>query len=420
MNFYCYIKKYNRVIENFFSITLLNTISQIISFFVIPYLVSVLGFEKYGAYYFIYTIALYLMLFGTYGFRFSVTKQVSIYRDDRGKINSIFNAAIFARLILSAIASVIAGVCVYFFMDSDDMLMFLFSLGIVFGDVFIPTWLFQGMEEMRYVTIINVVSKIIFAILIFAFIKEQNDYIYVIVLNSCGYVVAGILSIVIAFRCYNLSFALPRWDDIVELLKDGWHIFVSNIGMELYRNSNGFILGVVVGDTALGVYSSIEKLVKVGQSVINALPMAIFPHASRIFHGVSIRENVVKLHRMLNVSFFVLLIVALLFACTPKLVVLFYLQELDYNVAKYLIWLMSPVIIFGSMNYMVGIVGLVNFNASNLFERNIWIVGAVSVVLMLFFSKEYTYYAAAATWSIAEILLFILCLRSLHKVKNRA
>ena len=419
MNFYFYIKKYNRVIENFFSISLLNTISQIISFFVIPYLVAVLGFEKYGSYYFIYTIALYLMLFGTYGFRFSVTKQVSIYRDDREKINTIFNATIVARLILSFIASVIVGVCVYFFMDSDDMIMFLFSLGIVFGDVFIPAWLFQGMEEMRYVTIINVVSKIIFAVLIFVFIREQSDYIYVLVLNSCGYIVAGILSIVIAFRCYKLSFALPRWNDIIELLKDGWHIFVSNIGMELYRNSNGFILGVIVGDTALGVYGSVEKLVKVGQSVINALPMAIFPHASRIFHGVSIKENVTKLYKMLNVSFFILLIVALLFACSPKLVVLFYLQELDYNVAKYLIWLMSPVIIFGSMNYIAGIVGLVNLNASNLFERNIWIVGIVSVILMSLFCKEYTYYAAAATWSIAEFLLFILCLLSLHKVKNR-
>ncbi|MBR5890765.1 MAG: oligosaccharide flippase family protein [Bacteroidaceae bacterium] len=418
MDIRAYLKKYNKIIENFFSISLLNAISQIISFFLVPYLVAVLGFKTYGAYCFIYTIALYLVLFGTYGFRFSVTRQISIHRDDREKVNTIFNAAIAARLMLSAAAAVVVGIAVFLLMDSDDMLMYIFAMGIVFGDVFIPVWLFQGMEQMRYVTIVNVVSKIVFAVLVFVLIKEQSDYIYILILNSCGYIAAGALSMYIAFRQYGLSLALPRWSDIVELLKDGWHIFVSNIGMELYRNSNSFLLGVLVGDTALGIYNSVEKLVKVGQSVINALPMAIFPHASRLFHGGDMRQNVAKLNKMLRVSFVLLFVIALLFACSPRLVVL-YLSELDYNVAKYLVWLMSPVVVFGCMNYIAGILGLVNLNASNLFERNIWIAGVTSVALMLLFCKEYTYYAAAAAWSIAETLLFVLCLFSIRSIKNR-
>ena len=283
------IKKHKRIIENFFSISLLNAISQIISFFLVPYLVAVLGFEKYGAYNFMYLIALYIKLFGMYGFYLSVTRLVSIYRDDRDRINAIFNATIFSRILLTTVASVIVGATVFAFMEKDDVLMFLFSLGIVFGDVFIPTWLFQGMEEMRYVTLVNVVSKIIFAILIFVIIKEQSDYIYVLVLNSCGYIAAGILSMVIAFKYYKLNFALPRRSDIVELFKDGWHIFISNIGMELYRNSNGFLLKIFVGDTAIGIYSALEKIVKMGQVIINALPMAIFPHASRMFHGEDVK-----------------------------------------------------------------------------------------------------------------------------------
>lgn len=412
------IKNNKKIIENFFSISLLNAISHIISFFIIPYLVAILGFEKYGAYCFMYTIALYIKLFGMYGFYLSVTRLVSIHRDDSNRVNAIFNATIFSRVILTAVASVVVGAVVFALMEKDDILMFLFSLGIVFGDIFIPSWLFQGMEEMRYVTVVNVVSKIIFAVLIFVLIKEQGDYIYVLVLNSLGYIAAGILSMVIAFKCYKLHFALPRRSDVVELFKDGWHIFVSNIGMELYRNSNTFLLGLFVGDTATGVFSSVEKLVKVGQVIINALPMAIFPHASRMFHGGNVSDNVAKLAKMLRVSFVILFFVALIFACSPRLVVL-YLPELDYNVAKYLVWLMSPVLLFGCLNYIIGIVGLINLNASNLFERNIWITGIVSVALMLVFCKEYSYYAAAAVWSIAEALLFLLCLWSLRIVKRK-
>lgn len=412
------IKNHKKIIENFFSISLLNAISHIISFFIVPYLAAVLGFEKYGAYYFMYMIALYIKLFGMYGFHFSVTRLVSIYRNDPDKINVIFNATLFSRIILTTVAAVVVGGAVFALMERDDVLMFLFSLGIVFGDIFIPTWLFQGMEEMRYVTVVNVVSKIVFAVLIFVLIKEQGDYIYVLILNSCGYIAAGVLSMIIAFKYYKLNFALPRRSDVVELFKDGWHIFISNIGMELYRTFNGFLLGVFVGDTAVGIFSSVEKLVKVGQVIINALPMAIFPHASRMFHGKNMDDNVAKLAKMLRVSFVLLFFVALIFACSPRLLVC-YLPELDYNVAKYLVWLMSPVILFGCLNYIVGIVGLINLGASNLFERNIWITSFVSVALMLIFCKEYSYYAAAAVWSVSETVLFLLCLWSLRVVKQK-
>ena len=146
--------------------------------------------------------------------------------------------------------------------------------------------------------------------------------------------------------------------------------------------------------------------------------MAIVPHASRLFSGKDMRENIAKLRKMLCVSFALLFVVVVLFACSPRLVV-WYLPELDYTVAKYLVWLMSPVILFGSLNYISGIVGLVNLGAANLFERNIWIVGITSVLLMLLFCKEYTYYAAAATWSCAEALLFFLCLLSLNRVRKK-
>lgn len=417
MNIGNIIKRHKRIIENFFSISLLNVVSHIISLFVIPYLLIVLGEEKYGAYLFIYTLALYIILVGTYGFRFSVTRQISIYRDNIQKINAIFNAAIFARLLLSAIASLLVGIAVYFLMDSDDMFMYILALGIVFGDVFIPTWLFQGMEEMRYLTISNVASKVVFAALIFVFIKEQSDYVYVLFLNSCGYIASGIISIVISFKHFGVRFEKPRKNDVIFLFKDGWHIFISNIGMELYRNSNVFLLGVMVGDAVVGIYGAIEKIIKVGQTIINALPMALFPYMSRFFNGTDIRENIVSLKKLMRVSFVLLLGISVVFAFSYGLIAMLY-PKIDYELIRNLIWIMSPVLLFGCMNYIVGIVGLVNLNASKQFERNIWIAGIINVGIMLVFCKEYTYYAAATAWTLAETALFFLCLQSVNRIKD--
>ncbi len=411
------IRKYNRVIANFFSLSLINGISHILALFTVPYLIRILGFDNYGAYTFMYVLAQYMLLIGNYGFKFSVTRQISVFRDDKQKVSTIFNATVFARLFITLAVSIPVLLFVAFFMNADDVLMYIFAFGIIFGDVFIPTWLFQGVEEMRYLTIVNVISKFVFAFLIFIFIKHPDDYIYVILLNSFGYIAAGIFSTWIAIRRFGLHFSIPHISDVKLQFKDGWHIFVSNIGMELYRNSNVFLLRVFVGETAVGIFGSVEKLVKAAQSVLNALPQAFFPYVSRKFYSGNAKNNVIALERLLKWAFMLLFIVAISFACIPKLVSVY--LALDYNIVKYLVWLLAPVLLFGCMNYIIGIVGLVNMGASDKFQRNIWITALVSVTFMLLFCQEYSYYAAAMAWSGAELILFILCYISVRSIKQR-
>lgn len=411
------IRKYNRIIINFFSLSLINGVSYLLGLVTMPYLVRVLGIDKYGAYTFMYVVAQYMLLAGNYGFKFSVTRQISVFRDDIDKINTIFNAALCARLIITFSVSVLGLLFVSSFMQDDYVLMYLFSLGIVFGDVFIPTWLFQGMEEMKYLTVVNVISKFVFAISIFVLIREANDYIYVILLNSLGYIAAGFTSVFIAMKRFGLHFAVPRWCDVKEQFKDGWNIFVSNIGMELYRNSNVFLLRVFAGETATGIYGAIEKIVKALQSILNTLPQAVFPYVSRKFYSGKAKNNVVTLERLMKWAFCMLAIVAGIFALSPGPVAIY--SDLDYDIAKWLVWLMSPILLFGCMNYIVGIVGLVNMGAADKFQRNIWISAFTSILIMLVFCKKYSYYAAAVAWTWAEFILFILCLCSVLRIKYR-
>ncbi|MBR3854796.1 MAG: oligosaccharide flippase family protein, partial [Bacteroidaceae bacterium] len=66
---------------------MINGVSYLLALITMPYLIRVLGEEKYGAYLFIYTVAQYLLLVGNYGFRYSVTRQVSVHRDNKERVN---------------------------------------------------------------------------------------------------------------------------------------------------------------------------------------------------------------------------------------------------------------------------------------------------------------------------------------------
>lgn len=415
MGLFAKVRKYKRIIVNFFSLSLINGVSYIIALFLIPYLLRVLGEERYGSYLIIYVIAQYLLLVGNYGFRFSVTRLVSVHRDDKEKVNAIFNATIWARVLLSAVASVVGLLIVYLLMDGDDVVMYLFALGMVFGDILIPSWLFQGMEQMKYLTIVNVVSKLVFALLIFVFITSPSQYKYVLLLHSMGYIASGVLSMYLAKKQFGMRLGMTTFAEIRAQLKDGWHIFVSNIGMEVYRNSNVVLLGIFVGDAAAGIYGAVEKLIKAAQTIINALPMAIYPYVSRLFYNSETTDNVSKLFRIVKWAFLLLLPITIAIGiCNP--IIAAYLKLPEETICG-IVWIIAPALLFGCMNYIVGIVGLVNLDASAKFQKNIWIAGITSVTLMILTCKEYTYYAAAAAWTWAEFILFVLCVLSLKRIK---
>lgn len=55
-------KDHRRVLENFFSLSILNVANYVFPIILIPYLTRVLGVEKYGTYIYAYSIINYLTL----------------------------------------------------------------------------------------------------------------------------------------------------------------------------------------------------------------------------------------------------------------------------------------------------------------------------------------------------------------------
>ena len=192
------------IIESFLSLSILNGLNLLLPLVTLPYLLRVIGPEKYGIYSFVYVIIQYLLLLSSYGFNFSATKQVSQYRDNINEVSRIYIGVITARLLLTFIGLILFSLISFYVLKSkEEFNVFEMGVGIVLGDIFIPVWLFQGMEKMRYLTLVNVISKIVFTILIFFVIISPEDYKYIILLNSLGYVAAGICSTIIVKRFFN-------------------------------------------------------------------------------------------------------------------------------------------------------------------------------------------------------------------------
>lgn len=410
------IGHYKGVIESVFSLAILNVLNMALPLITLPYTIRVVGLSNYGAYSIVYTVLQYVLLLSAYGFSFSTTQQIAQNRDNPEQLNKIFNSTLAARFILSILPLIVFGIVCYCSYSKEYLLMYILGIGIVVGDIINPVWLFQGMEKMRYITVVNVISKVAFTILIFILVKNANDYIYITLLNSLGYLISGVVSLWISRKMFNISFSFAKWDDIIYQLKEGWYIFLSTICMNLYRNSNIFILSFFVPEASVGMYSGAEKIIKAAQSVASPVSNAFYPHfanAKDESDSKNILPGVTKLAKAMALF---LLILSACICFGARLINNIFLDPQSQEPIL-LIQLMVPVIFFGCLNYILGIVGLVNMEMKKQFFHYVMISGIVSLVFLFATVSFWGNVSASLSMTVSEVVLFALCFYKLYMAK---
>jgi PST family polysaccharide transporter len=274
-----------RLFSNFLSLFILQGANYILPLITLPYLVRVLGAEKFGLIAFAQAFIGYFVILTDYGFNLSATREISINRENKDKVSEIFSSVMIIKTGLLVLSFVIMSIIIFSFEKfRQDYLIYYLTFGMVVGQVLFPVWFFQGMERMKYITILNILAKLIFTVAIFIFVHKALDYIYVPLINSLGFIVAGILALWIVFKEFKIDFKRPSLTQIKQDLKEGWYIFICTVAISLYTISNTFILGLFTNNTIVGYYSAAERIIRAIQGLYSPISQAIYPYVSKLLN----------------------------------------------------------------------------------------------------------------------------------------
>ena len=177
------IKK-NKLLENTFMLYLLTFSNYFFNLITVPLQTRVLGPEIFGRIGFCLAVSTYFRLLYDFGFLLSATESVSKHYDDKDYVSKIFTSVNIVKLILviiSIIPFIILMLTVNIF-KNDPILFILYFMYVVI-DSFEPDFLYRGYEQMKAITIRNVLIKLFFTIMIFVFLKSSNDYMIIPILN---------------------------------------------------------------------------------------------------------------------------------------------------------------------------------------------------------------------------------------------
>jgi O-antigen/teichoic acid export membrane protein len=245
---------------------------------VIPYIVSVCGEEGYGKIGVGMAIAFFLMVLVDYGSEIVGVKEVAINRDNKEKLESIFITTYTTKTIVVFILLLMVSilfVTIPFF--NKDKTLFFFSLSMVIGQFLNPTWFFQGIENFKWITILNIISKIIYLLGVFVFLKKPTDYVYCNLIWGTGMIVANTICIFYIVFSFSFSFLNVKRENIINQLRENFSIFSSQIFVSLQMYSPIVLISFFGGNLMAGQFKIVDQIIVVFKTYILLFFNFVYP-----------------------------------------------------------------------------------------------------------------------------------------------
>jgi polysaccharide transporter, PST family len=270
---------HRRLQENIAALTVVQLLSYAAPLLTVPYLVRVLQPAQFGLLSFAQGVVLYFDLLTDYGFNFSATRAVAANRHMPASLSRIFWSTIYAKTILmfaSAVALTLLVIAVPKF--SATPRVYVVSFLYVIGTAFFPTWLFQGLEQMKTAAIAFAAARLLTIPALFLWVRHEQDYVTAAAIQASVQVTATILVAPWLWKSTTVGWYRPTRQDIAETFKQGWPLFLSGSALYVSSSSTAVLLGLVSGRAEVGYFSAADKLIKAVTSLLSPVSQALYPH----------------------------------------------------------------------------------------------------------------------------------------------
>jgi len=381
-----------------------------------PYLVRVLGVETFGIFSFTQATFLYLTLIIDYGFNLTATQEVAKNSQDKSKISELFWGVSCSKILLFLIA-----ITIIFFLTSFieeykqySNVLWCFVPALI-GNVIYPVWLFQGKEEMKWLTITSIASRVMILPLTFIIVHDSTDVAIAALIQSSANLIAGMIAIIILVKKKWIGKCQLKSKLIISNLRNGWHVFISTSAITLYTTGVVVVLGFISGPVAVGYFNAANTLRNAIQGLINPITQALYPRVSATITSDR-KAGIILIKRSMNILSLTTAIMSIfLFFAAPILIEISAGSGYEHSIL--ILRILSPIPLLVALSNVYGIQVMLTHGYKKEFSRILLSVGLISFIVVFPMSYLFSEKGAAITLLLAEILVTFMMFIFVNKNK---
>lgn len=394
-------KTFLKNISSLFGIQGMNYIIPLIT---LPYLVRVLDPVGYGSLGFSLAIVQYSCMLTDYGFNLSATQQIAVYRDDKNRTSKLFWSVLYCKAGMAMLSFLVISVAIYSFPKLNQVSLVIYSgLLMTLGNILFPTWLFLGKEKMGWIALSNITARLLVIPLIFIFVTKPEHAHVAALLTSLTTILAGCIALYFVWRQKWVGWYKPTLTDLIELLRDGWHVFISTASISLYTTSTTVILGLISGPVAVGYFVAADKLRQAILGLLTPFFQVLYPRVN-VTMTKSKREGFIFLRKILKWQGGGTLLLSLVtFVAAPLLISLAYGSQYSASVPVLMLMAWLPFVV--GLSNVFGMQTLLVLGYKEIFSKILFLAGVIHIAFILPLTYFYSEIGAATSVLITEIIV---------------
>ena len=401
--------------KNFAYNSAYQILTIIIPLITTPYVSRVLGADNIGIYSFVNANLVYFVLVGVFGLSTYSQLEVARKRDSLKELRQFCVESLLTRFVTMGISS-LAYIILFVFGNNEYRIFYAICFGTLLSNALDFTWICQGLEEFRIVTIRNSIIRILGVILVFVFVRKAEDLILYFVINV-GSALIGNLSLYPYVRKYLRIKDLDRIR-IIPHLKASLIYFLPSTASVIITTADKLMIGwFAVNMTQNGYYEQAMKIENMVFMIFAALNITMRPRMAYLYKNGQITE--INRYMSKSISFVVFLalpIAAGLIQIADIFVPWFFGDGYEGVIA--ILRVMSCWIIIKSISNCLLEQSIVPKGGQVLATKIIWCAAILNIVLNFLLIPKYSAVGAAIASLTTEILILILTLLNVQKDIN--
>ncbi len=390
--------------KNFFYNGLLTVANYLFPLITYPYVSRVLGVSNIGICNFVDSIVNYFILFSMMGVAIVGVREIAAVREDREARNRVFSDLIALNGLTSCLAAVALAVAIYVVPSLAEYRSLLW-IGVVkiLANFLCMDWLFQGMEEFKYITNRTILVKCLYVAGVFLLIRKPEDYpVYYLLLTLMVVLNAGInLSYARHFVSFRKKDAAPA-RHARPFFTMGLYMFLTS----MYTTFNVMYLGFVSNTEQVGYYTSATKVFSMVIALFTAFTTVMLPRMSAVLSEGRKEEFLELVSKTFRVLFIVGVPVILLLLVGAGDVIRI-LSGKGYEGAVVPMRIVAPLILVIGMEQILVVQVMMPMKMDRAVFVNSAIGACVGVLLNLLLVRTLLARGSAVVWMVSELTVFL-------------